>query len=367
MKSLVLTANARLELQDRPAPEPPDPSWVLVRVAAAGVCGSDIPRAFENGAYHYPLVIGHEFSAVVERIGSQGAAASDTFAAGDRVAVYPLIPNPDEPINQIGEYALGTRYDYFGSRRDGAFSQLLWVPPENLFRVPDDVDLVTAAMTEPCAVAYHAVSRPRIDAGMSAAVLGGGPIGNMAAQWLRIRGCHPVIVSEPDERKRAIADELGFATVDPTREDPVDAIGRASAGGTAGSGGRGADVVVEAVGLPITFRQAIAAAGMFGQVVFLGNIHGDFMLPQAEFSSILRRELTIYGTWNSKITPRGSDEWSRVLAAMAATLSLLPLVSHRVPLSEGAAMLAAMHERSQWFNKVMIVDPELTVDSGGAG
>jgi L-iditol 2-dehydrogenase/galactitol-1-phosphate 5-dehydrogenase len=342
MKALVLVRNGTLVVEDRPEPSAPQAGWVLVRVAAAGICGSDVPRAYDNGAYHYPLVMGHEFSAVVE-----DAPPGSAFTPGNRVAVFPLIPNPEETINQIGEYAVGRTYDYFGSRRDGAFQELLLVPEFNLLPVPEGVSLVQAAMTEPCAVAYHAANRPQITAGASAAVIGGGPIGNMVAQWLRIRGCRPVIVSEPDDRKRAIASEMGFSVVDPGDGDPVAAVREITGGG--------ADVTVEACGLPVTFRQAVAAAGLFGQVVFLGNIHGEFTLPESEVSSILRRELTIYGTWNSKVTPRGSDEWTRVLAAMGTQLDLNPLISHRVPIDEGPEVFETIRTRSGWVNKAMIV------------
>jgi L-iditol 2-dehydrogenase/galactitol-1-phosphate 5-dehydrogenase len=180
---------------------------------------------------------------------------------------------------------------------------------------------------------------------MSASVIGGGPIGNMAAQWLRRRGCSPVIVSEPDAKKRSIAADMGFTVVDPIAGDPAAAIRDITSGG--------AEVVIEACGLPLTFRQALGAAGLFGQVVFMGNIHGDFVLPEAEFTTILRRELTIYATWNSKVSPRGRDEWSRVLAAMKDYLVLDPLISHRVPLDEGPALLKAMSDKTVWYNKVI--------------
>ena len=351
MKSLVLVENGLLKVTEREAPTrpastPQAPDWVLVRVAASGICGSDIPRAFDGGAYGYPLVMGHEFSGVVVE-----SFPGSAFSPDDRVTVFPLIPNPDETINQIGEYALGRSYDYFGSRRDGGFQELLWVPEFNLLPIPDSVQLDHAALTEPCAVALHAASRPSIRSGMSATVIGGGPIGNMVAQWLRISGCRPVVVSEPDEKKRAIADEMGFTTVDPSAVDPVEAIRELTSGG--------ADVAVEACGLPVTFRQTIGVAALFGQVVFLGNIHGDFALPELEFSTVLRRELTMYGTWNSKVTPRGSDEWTKVLSFMAGEMLIEPLISHRITWDEGPATFTAIHEQRGWYNKVLFTDEEL--------
>jgi L-iditol 2-dehydrogenase len=346
MKSLVLVENGQLEVEERPVPERPGDNWVLVHVAAAGICGSDVPRAFDGGAYHYPLVMGHEFSGVVEE-SFHGSA----FCPGDPVAIFPLIPNPEESINQVGEYAVARKYDYFGSRRDGGFQEYLWVPEFNLLPVPEVVALDHAAMTEPCAVALHAASRPRVTPGMSATVIGGGPIGNMVAQWLRRSGADPVIVSEPDGGKRSIAANMGFTVVDPGEVDPVEAVRDLTAGG--------ADIAVEACGLPVTFRQTIAAAGLFGQVVFLGNIHGDFSLPEAEFSTLLRRELTIYGTWNSKVTPRGSDEWTRVLSQLGRGIDVDPLISHRISWEDGPSTFSAIRNREGWFNKVLFTDPEL--------
>ena len=346
MKSLVLAENGILEVQEHNPPPRPSPEWVLIRIAASGICGSDIPRAFSGGAYHLPLVMGHEFSGVVEE-----SFTGSAYTVGDRVVVFPLIPNPDEAINQIGEYAVGRTYDYFGSRRDGGFQELLWVPEFNLFPIPEGVKLEHAAMTEPCAVALHAASRPSVQPGMSAAVVGGGPIGNMVAQWLRISGCRPVILSEPDERKRTIARDMGFTTIDPLATDPVEAIRERTNGG--------ADIAVEACGLPVTFRQTIAAAGLFAQVVFLGNIHGDFSLSEAEFSSVLRRELTIYGTWNSKVTPRGSDEWTKVLSLLGNEIDVDPLISHRVRWEDGPAVFKSIHEKTEWFNKVLFTVPQV--------
>lgn len=340
MKALVLHSNGVLKLDERSRPNPTSGEPILVRVAYAGVCGSDIPRAFDGGAYHYPLVLGHEFSATVEE-----APEGSAFGRGDRVTAFPLIPDLALPINRIGEYALSTGYDYYGSRRDGAFQEYLTLPERLLFRVPDSVSLLAAAMTEPCAVAYHAASRPSVAPGMSAAVIGGGPIGLMVAQWLRVRGCSPVIVSEIDATKRRLAEDLGLVAVD-AAADPVAAVRDLTSGG--------ADVVVEACGLPITFRQSIEMAGVFGQVVFLGNIHGTFSLEESVFSSLLRRELSIYGTWNSKVEPRGSDEWSRVLSALDTRVMVTPLVSHTPTIDRAADVLSAMHRREGSFNKVVV-------------
>lgn len=332
MKALVLEQDRKLVYVDVEDPEPTPDFPYLVKIAHSGICGSDTGRAFHGKAYHYPLVMGHEFSGTVVRAPDGGL-----YPAGTRVAVFPLIPCGSCASCQTGDYAQCENYDYFGSRRDGGFAELLCVPEANLFRVPDQVDLASAAMTEPCAVALHGVEKLNVQAGMSALVIGGGPIGNMAAQWLKLKGCDPVYISDVDDRKLETASAMGLISINPAGQPlPVNV-----------------DCVVEACGLPSTFVQATASAGRFGQVVFLGNIHGSFTLTEKEFSAILRNELTIRGTWNSRVTPRGKDEWSRVLAFLDRAVQVKPLISHQPALSEGASIFDAVASRSMWYNKIV--------------
>jgi L-iditol 2-dehydrogenase/galactitol-1-phosphate 5-dehydrogenase len=343
MKAMVLQENGRLEVTDRPVPEAPSDDALLIKIAACGVCGSDIPRGFQNGAYHYPLVMGHEFSGVVSE-----ETPNSTFRKGDRVAVFPLIPtNTREKAYQTGDYAQLSEYDYFGSRRDGAFSEYLRVPEANLFRVPEHVDILHASMTEPAAVALHGVRRMHIDVGDSAAVIGGGPIGNMTAQWLRIHGCKEIFVVDIDDRKLDIAADMGFHTVNSKEQDPVEHILEATRG-------EGVPRVVEACGLPITFLQAIQMASRAGEVVFMGNIHGEFKIGEKDFSSLLRRELIIYGTWNSKVVPKGDDDWSTVLKYMDRELQVAPLISDVVSLEEGPQIFSSIVNKENFHNKVII-------------
>jgi L-iditol 2-dehydrogenase/galactitol-1-phosphate 5-dehydrogenase len=315
-------------------PEPLGEDSVLVRVAYSGICNSDLHRGFGGGAYLYPLVMGHELSAVVEK-----SFAGSRYRPGDRVVVYPLLPCRRCIPCQTGDYAQCMDYDYFGSRRHGGFAEYLYVPEFNLLPIPQAVDLAHAALTEPCAVALHGVKRMGIRPGESGCVFGGGPIGNMVAQWLALRGCRPVFVVDVDPKKLSLAEEMGFVPIDATAGDPVAEILSRTAG-------NGADRVVEAVGLPKTFLQATQAAARGGQVVFLGNIRGEFRIGEKDFSSILRRELTILGTWNSKVVPEGHNEWTTVLEFMGGGLRIAELISHTPELEEGPEIFRGIIEGS---------------------
>ncbi len=330
MKALVLRQDRVLEYADVQMPQKLGPDSVLVRIAYAGICSSDLKRGFGGGAYHYPLIMGHELSGLVEK-----SFPGSLFSPGDPVVVYPLLPCGHCLPCQNGAFAQCVHYDYFGSRRDGGFAEYLYVPEANLLPVPGQVELLHAALTEPCAVALHGVSRLNVRIGDSAAVIGFGPIGSLAAQWLSIRGCTPIYAVDIDRRKLALAGELGCRPVDARETDPVAAI-------HALTEGRGTDRVVEACGLPQTFLQAIQAAGSFGEVLFLGNIRGSFTIAEQEFSAILRKELKILGSWNSRIVPREHNDWRTALRYLAGELRVAPLITHTPPLREGPEIFRRM-------------------------
>ena len=334
MKALVLLQDKLLEYRDVPEPEKLGPDSVLVRVAYSGICNSDIHRGFEGGAYHYPLIMGHEFSGCVEE-----SSPGSRFSRGDRVVAYPLLPCRRCIPCRSGDFAQCLDYDYFGSRRNGGFAEYVCVPESNLFPVPARVDLLHAALTEPCAVAQHGVNRLSVRPGNSGAVFGVGPIGNMVAQLLRIRGCSPIFTVDIQESKLEVAEKMGFIPINARLGDPVAAIKEKTRG-------HGADRVVEACGLPQTFLQVIKVAAGSGEIVFLGNIKGQFVISQEDFSGILRRELKILGTWNSKIVPEGRNDWSTVLEYLDRRLDVAPLISRTPELREGPEVFRGMVDKS---------------------
>jgi len=262
MKAVVLEDKGRMVYTDVAEPEPFGDRPVLVRFAAVGICGSDLPRLAEGAAYPYPLILGHEFSAVVEE-----APRGSRFRSGDRVAVYPLIPDPTDPIARSGEAPVSRGYDCFGSRRNGALAERLVVPEDNLIPVPEGVPLVSAALVEPAAVSPHAVRKCTLPPHADALVIGGGPIGAFAAMWLRILGCSRVIVAEIDERKGQILRESGFEVLDAGRLDTVATVKEWTQD-------RGVDVAVEACGSGATLEQALESAAVFARSCSSGTTIG---------------------------------------------------------------------------------------------
>lgn len=345
MEAIVLHAVSDLRYEQVPVPDL-ESGTVRVRIGFCGVCGSDIPRCFSKGTYHFPTICGHEFAGTID------ACADDVqeYQAGDRVAVFPLLWNDDHPACEEGKYAQSDGYDYLGSRSDGAFSEYVIAPVRNLLRVPDNVSLEEAAMTEPAAVALHAVRRASVRLGDSAAVFGLGPIGLMVAQWLRAMGAGPIALFDIQPEKLELAKKLGFElTYDSRHVNPTDIVNELT-------GNRGVHVAIEGAGVPATMIQSMEVTRRAGRVVLLGNPSADVTLPAPLISQVMRREIDLFGTWNSDFSVyQDDDDWRTVLAAMASgTLDLKPLITHRIPLEGGIGALEMMRDQSEFFAKVLL-------------
>lgn len=332
MTALVLEENGKLVWREHELRRVD--GWYRMRIAAAGICGSDLGRGFKGGAYHYPLVMGHEFSAVVEE-----APVGGKYTPGTLAAVYPLLPCGKCPACAKGYIQLCEHYDYFGSRRDGAFAEELYVPESHILPVPAGVTPEEAAMTEPAAVAYHGTHGFEMAAGTRCLVIGGGPIGLIAAQWLRIRGAGEVAVADVDSEKLTFAAKLGFVAVD------------TGGGGHLSAAQDTFDVVVEACGLGVTRDMAVACCARKGVVSFIGNPSDDWTFAKPLFSSVLRKELTLRGNWNSVPDP----DWREVLAHAGKDLDLKSLVTTRVPMSEGAAAFKRILAHEGFHCKTLLV------------
>ena len=154
MRAWVLHGIGDIRLEYMPVPVP-KAGEVLVRVKAAGICGSDIPRIYETGAHKHPLIPGHEFAGVVEVVGDE----VDENLLGNPVGVFPLIACGKCGPCRNRQYEMCRNYNYLGSRTDGGFAEYAVVPMENLVILPDGVGYEEAAMLEPMAVAIHAMRK----------------------------------------------------------------------------------------------------------------------------------------------------------------------------------------------------------------
>lgn len=361
MKAWILHGIGDIRWENVSEPQPGN-GEVLVAIRAAGICGSDIPRVYQTGAYCMPLIPGHEFSGLVEAV---GAGVADSWR-GQRVGVFPLIPCGDcEPCRRK-QYEMCRSYGYIGSRRDGGFAEYVSVPAWNLLKLPDSVTYEEAAMVEPMAVAVHAMRQAIFTDAGTVVVCGLGAIGLLLLMFLLDREKETYIGENPtagrcsssrtilaignkDYQRQAVR-RLGLPEAcfcNSRRED----AGRWLAEHTEG---RGANIFFECVGKNETFLQAVAHTAPAGQIVLVGNPYFDMRMEKAVYWKILRDQLVIRGTWNSSFIHEAGDDWHYVLDRLQnKRIAPAELISHRLSLEDLERGFTMMRDKTQEYGKVM--------------
>jgi L-iditol 2-dehydrogenase len=347
MKAANLYAPGDIRCEDVPIPQP-GPGEVLIKVKACGVCGSDISRVMQTGTYRFPTIPGHEFTGEVV----SGGSGTETITAGLRVTVVPLIPCRTCSYCANGQYNLCEDYDYLGSRSNGAFAEFVKAPAENLLPLPNTVDYELGALTDPAAVALHAVRKLSLKPGDRVAVFGVGPIGAIALQWVKLLGASSTIAVDIFPEKLQVARDCGAdLCIDGRSQDPVKIIQEYT-------GGTGVERTLEFAGHPVTQEQSILVTAKHGASVWGGISHSGLNLSEKAVDGILRKEMTIAGSWNSSFAPLASD-WETALLFMGqGKIKSSEIISHRLPLNEITATFQMMLDRRQYFNKVMFF-PEM--------
>ena len=268
MKAALLSEYHRpLELVEQPEPEPLGSRDVVVRVGGAGVCATDlhaIDGLMEPAGLRPPVVLGHENAGWVHAVGDGVTAA----AVGDAVLVYPPYSCGLCVPCRRGHDMHCERHGFTGLTRDGGFADYVLVDERSLLQLPDGVDPGDVAPHADAGLtAYHAVKKlvPHIVPGSTAVVLGVGGVGHITLQLLRVLGAARVIAIDTDERRRALARELG---ADEVLDDPADVREAAN--------GAGADVVVDLVATDATHEASLAMlarGGVYSLVGYGGLIH----------------------------------------------------------------------------------------------
>ncbi len=345
----------RCEETERPVPGRGE---ALVRVRAAGICGSDIPRIYRDGAHRMPLVPGHEFSGEVAETGGGMAEGWE----GKRVAVFPLIPCRSCIACRQGQYEMCRHYSYLGSRQDGGFAEDVIVPAANLVELPADVSYEQAAMAEPVAVAAHALLGMGPAQESTVVVYGLGTVGLLLVMLLKDYGIENLLVVGNKDFQRETVLALGVGEDCYCDSRGVDAANWVANHTKKG----GADIVFECVGREETIAAAICAAAPSGRVCMVGNPQSDIILPRDVYWKILRNQLTVTGTWNSSFA-FGSErmqsiaeeaersDWMYVMELLGkGKIHPENLITHRLPLSGLERGLHVMRDKTEPYIKVMI-------------
>ncbi|MCI9674385.1 MAG: galactitol-1-phosphate 5-dehydrogenase [Lachnospiraceae bacterium] len=345
MKAYVLHGIGDLRYEDVETPIL-EKETVLVKVRAAGICGSDIPRIYQTGAYSHPLIPGHEFSGEVIETGS----GVDNAWLNRRVGIFPMIPCMECTQCRKMQYEMCRQYSYLGSRTDGGFAEYVRVPVWNLLKLPDAVSFEQAAMLEPTAVAVHAARRIQVNPGENAVVCGLGTIGLLLVMILQSMDISDIYVIGNKDMQRRMAIGLGIPAERfcDTRIQPAEDWVKEK------TDGEGVDVFFDCAGKSSVLEEAVKCVCAAGRIMLVGNPASDMHLEKALYWKILRRQLTLKGTWNSSYTHEGEDDWHFALNAIqCGRLHPERLITHRFALPELFHGMECMRDKTEEYVKMM--------------
>lgn len=341
MNALLLEEYNKLVYTQVPVPEIADDE-VLVNIKAVAICGSDV-HGYDGGSGRRrpPLVMGHEAAGVITKIGSH----VKNYKVGDRVTF-------DSTLN-CGEceYCKNGLINLCDNRRilgvscadyhcEGCMAEYCAIPERVLYPIPDDVSFEKASLVEPLSIGFHAVNITPIKVGDTALVIGAGTIGQMIIKVLKMSNASRIIVSDLDEVKLQIAKESGATHCFGKGADIVEEVKKLT-------GGKGADVAFEAVGIPPTIKNAIAATKKNGNITLVGNVTPEIPIP---LQDIISRQLTFRGSAAS------CGEYPRCLDALSlGKVNIDNVISVVAPLSEGGSWMDRLHAMETGLMKVVLV------------
>jgi L-iditol 2-dehydrogenase len=309
MKTATWRGGARFTVDDVPDPAP-GPGQALVAVHAAGICGTDVHATQGLFPWTPPLVMGHEYTGVVQDVG-RGVSKRLIGRAVACEPSYGCGRCPECKEERVSQCPRCTRV--------GGFAERVALPVANLHPLPRGLDPVTAAMTEPASCCLAGLEQFRMPKGATVLVIGGGIMGLLTMVLAKRRGARRLILSDPIEERRTMATRVGASVVvDPATENLRERV-------LALTGGRGADIVCEAVGKPALVAEALAMVRPNGVLQLVGVNPKGSHLPLDLFD-VHYREISIHGAFG-----RGRS-FRRALALMPK-LGVKPLITARFPLA----------------------------------
>jgi L-iditol 2-dehydrogenase len=306
-----------VEVREAEIPSPKSDE-LLVKVHATGVCGTDLHIVKDEYPSNYPVIMGHEFSGEVSRVGS----AVTAFAPGDRVVSLTAVVTCGECEYCANDLLmLCDKRLSIGSGVNGAFAEYLAVPESLAFKIPDNVSLEEAALTEPLAcVVRGVIEKSTVNPGDYVLISGPGPIGLLVLQLALNSGAKTLVSgTDSDAERLRLASELGAGrVVSVPGEDIISAA-------ESFTDGAGFDVVFECAGVPAsadTCLRLVKKAGVYSQVALFGN------KPEFDMDKALTKELTLTNSYASE-----RSSWVTALKLMEqGRVNLKPLISAVFPL-----------------------------------
>lgn len=337
MRAITVTKPGEMRLLEVPEPRITEPDQVLVRVKAAGICGSDVHVAHGTNPYAvYPVVPGHEAAGVIEAVGSN----VKELEIGDGVVFEPITYCGTCYACRSGHHNVCRELKVLGCSVDGTFRDYAVVKRSQVYKYDTArMSFVQAALCEPYTIGAQANWRGDVKPGDWALVHGGGPIGLIVADVAKSRGAK-VIVSEPNEKRLAMTAEFGADyMVNPLKQDLGKVVDELT-------GGEGVNVIFEAAGVPALLKDSIALLSPAGRLVAM--TYGPEPVP-VDFRAVNAKELTILGTRHQY------QKFPEVVTLLPDHLRQVDrLTTHIFPAEEFERAFAVLADKDSGAGKVVL-------------
>jgi alcohol dehydrogenase, propanol-preferring len=330
-----------LRLEQVPEPVIRNDDYVLVRVKASGICGSEMHvwRGVDKSGF-FPRTLGHEGAGVVERVGRNVTSVK----AGDRVLIDYNVTCGNCRFCKSGQDNLCSKLEYIGYQRDGTYQEYQAIPAKNAIPLPDNVSFEEGAIIS-CGVvtAFHAVRIADIKIGDRVVVIGLGGVGLHGIQFARLSGASQIMAVDILESKLRLASDLGADyTANPANEDLVAKV--KSLWG-------GADVAFEFIGLPSTIKDMIRCLGKAGKAMIVGMCFKDVTFnPEGDFRYL---EAQIRGS-----SDHTSEDLRKVLELVSLKkIDLSKSITHRLKLEEVNKGFKMLDTKQDNPNRIVLMHP----------
>ncbi len=335
MKALILDAPQQLKVGEWATPKC-GAGDVLLRPIAAGICAGDMQHYSGRNPYtKYPLICGHEVCGTVIEVGPEVSR----FKRDDLVVIEPVVGCGHCYSCRHGKPNCCMNFCLIGLHRPGGYAELCVAPEKNVHALPCGLDPVTASFAEPLTIGLQACRRGSVSAGEYCVILGAGPIGLAILEVAKLRGAR-VVITDINEERLAFARQIGAETLKADDNLLATVLEHTH--------NEGADVVIEATGVPQVIESAIDLVAPGARVVIVGLVKKGIgvTFPGLDFT---RKEVNILGSRNSV------NCFPEAIALLASGAVTYPKVATRIPMWEGVPMFAKLHENPAAVHKGVLV------------
>ena len=334
MKAVQIVKPGDIRLIDAPIPVPP-PGFVRVKIKAAAICATDLEVIDGNIAANYPLIPGHEWSGIVDAVGSD----EDAHWIGKAVIGSNDVVCCKCDACRSGNWRYCRDFEEIGFKRDGAYAEYAVFPAYGLAEKPDNVTFEQAALCEPLGVALGTMKKANAAFGQTLLIFGAGSIGLSMLAVGKAMGMRKIVVCDLNESRLAIAREMGaWETIG--GDDVIAAMQRLHPEGT--------DLVIDATGMEVCMQNALKIAKKGGTVALAGYGRGKVM--SIRMDDIHINNLHVVGAGNNW------NEHKNAIRFMAdGTIDLTPFISERIPLEDFALGIEHVRTRPDGFIKALFV------------